>query len=458
MVRFLFRSESCTVKSRDFTSGNIAISMLLFSLPIVAGEILQNLYNSFDALIVGQSLGYEALAAVNVCGNIATILVNFFNGMSVGASVVVSKAFGSKNVELTRKTVQVAFTFSTILGIVLSILGIVFSAQLLSLAGVRQEYYSEAISYIRIYLAGLLFTVIFNNGAGILRALGDSQSPFIMLCICCVTNISLDILFVKMLGLGVQGAGFATMVAQGISALSVHYFITKRIESNCIDIKCLRIQGKKIVKAVLNVGTAAGIQGSVVAFSNLFLMRYINLFDAISVAGIGVAQKIDRFVILPSKAFGITMTTFVGQNLGAGKADRIEQSKKQCILLAMLITVFLGAVVSLFAAQLVSLFNDEPKVIEIGTAMVCSISLFYWLLPLREVYIGILRGYGNSRMPMILVLIGNVAVRQIFLAVSMASNQAVENIYYSYPIAWFGSSLLVLVYFLLVKNRMSNRE
>lgn len=442
---------------KDFTNGNIAISMLLFSLPIVAGELLQNLYNSFDALIVGNCVGYEALAAVNVCGNIATLLVNFFNGMSVGANVVVSKAYGSKDVQRLKTTVKVTFSFSTVLGIILSLAGIIFSNPLLKIAGVQPEYYLEAITYIRVYLAGLMFTVIYNNGAGILRAMGDSQTPFIILCVCCGTNIALDILFVDKLAKGIAGASFATIIAQGISAIAVYVAISKRICTSGIDFKCLNQQSKSTILAVSDIGTAAGIQGSLVALSNLFLMRYINMFDVHSVAGIGIAQKIDRFVILPSKAFGITMTTFVGQNLGANQQGRIKAGKNKCIFLAMLITMSLSMLIYFSAATLVRCFNDSPEVIEVGISMVKRIAPFYWILPIREVYIGLMRGYGNSRVPMILVLIGNIAIRQGYLAVSMAQKHILGNIYNCYPIAWICSSVLIIAYYIMIKNNLLSK-
>ena len=224
------------VKNVDFTKGPIVRSIIAFSLPIVMGELLQNLYNSVDALVVGNMVSRNALSAVTVSGVISNMVVNFFNGMSVGANVVISKAFGRGDPEELRRRIRITFSFAVMLGVALSLLGIIFTPQLLQLAGVQAEYYADALKYLRIYLAGLMFTVIYNNGAGILRAMGDAQTPFRILIISCCTNILLDVFFVAALKLGIVGVAMATVCSQALSVTLVYLAISRSQKERCIDI------------------------------------------------------------------------------------------------------------------------------------------------------------------------------------------------------------------------------
>lgn len=356
----------------DFTQGNIVGSMVLFSIPIVLGELFQNLYNSVDALVVGNLVSDSALAAVSVCSMIANLIVNFFNGVSVGSNVVVSHAFGEGDADELRRAVRVVFTFSTLLGVALSVLGIVFAPLLLDLTGALPEYYAEALTYLRIYLAGLMFTVIYNNGAGILRAIGNSTAPFYILVVSCLTNIVLDLVLV----------------------------------------------------AVFHMG----------------------------VAGIGVAQRLDRFIILPTKSVGMTMTTYVSQNLGAKRYDRVREGARKCAVLALCVTLSLCAVVYIFSEECVALFNKTPEVVSVGVAMMHVLVPFFWCMSLREVILGILRGYKLTKVPMVLSVLGMVAMRQIFLAVAMGHDRNIFYIYVCYPVAWFATLLMNVVYYLRMRK------
>lgn len=435
----------------DFTRGSIVRGIVAFSLPIVLGELLQNLYNSVDALVVGNLVSDTALAAVGVCGTISNLLVNFFNGVSVGSNVVVSRAFGKGDAAELQRSVRVVFTFSALLGVILSALGILLAPQLLRLTGALPEYYAEALTYLRIYLAGLMFTVIYNNGAGILRAVGNSQTPFYILVISCVTNIVLDIVLVAAFRLGVAGVGLATVISQFLSVALVYRAINRSTGIRCLAPDEMR-RGGPIIVSALDIGMAAGVQSALIAFSNLFVVRYMNLFDTASVAGIAIAQRLDKFIVLPAKSFGITMTTFVSQNLGGKHFERVRDGMKQCAAVAFGVTVALSALVFAFSEQCVRLFNRTPEVVSVGVAMMHVLIPFFWCMALREVLLGVLRGYGRSRMPMVLSLIGMVVLRQVFLAVAMGCSRSIVNIYVCYPLAWAATLLLLSGYYLLIRR------
>ncbi len=445
-----------TQKAVDFTKGNIVGGIVAFSLPIVLGELLQNLYNSVDALVVGNFAGKNALAAVTVGGVIANMVVMFFNGMSVGASVAISKAFGRGDPEALRFKVRVAFTFSLLLGVGLSLLGILLTPQLLDLAGTRPEYYAEALTYLRIYLAGLMFTVIYNNAAGILRAVGDSRTPFRILAFSCGVNIVLDVALTGALRLGVTGVALATVISQALSTLLAYRAIGRGQGTHCVDFGKLWRVGASTVREILSVGMAAGLQSALIGLSNIFVTRYMNLFSTASVAGIGIAQRIDRFVILPAKSFGITMTTFVSQNLGAGRDERIRDGRRQCMLTAVGVTLAFSALVYVFAHACVSLFNPEPEVVAVGVAMVRVMALMFWVMAVREVLLGYLRGYGRSFGPMVLSLVGMIGVRQAYLAATLRVPQPeIAHIYRCYPIGWAATTALLLIYYLAVRGKLA---
>lgn len=435
----------------DFTQGSILRAIVLFSTPIVMGELLQNLYSSVDALVVGNFVSDSALAAVTVSSVISTMVVNFFNGMSVGSNVAVSRSRGAEEKEALRRTIRIAFSLSVLMGVALSLLGILLTPQLLAVAGAQESYYREALNYLRLYLAGIAFTVIYNSGAGILRAMGDSRTPFLILASACGLNVALDILLVATLRMGVVGAALATVLAQMFSVVCVVAAIRKQTAARCLDFREL-VAGVETVRAIMDIGIAAGMQSALIGFSNIFVVRYMNLFSTEAVAGIGIAQRLDRFVILPIKSFGITMTTYVSQNLGARHYERIRIGVKHCLLASLCVTLTISLLVFVFARQCVAIFDPNEAVVSVGTAMVRILAPFLWTMGLRESLLGILRGYGKARVPMLLCLIGMVGFRQLFLAVSMSQNVNIFWLYTCYPVAWLATITMVVAYFFAVRR------
>ena len=438
----------------NFTTGGVIGKLILFSVPIIISELLQNLYNSVDSIVVGRFVSDAALAAVSVCTPIVQLMVGFFNGMSIGNTVVTAKAFGSGDEEATARAVRYAFSFSVALGVVVSVLGILLAPVFLDLTGCNEEIYGEAITYLRIYLAGLMFTVIYNAGTGILRAIGDSRTPLYILAFTSVLNIGLDVLFVAVFHWGTAGVGIATILAQGLSMLLVAAVLKSRIKSPCIAMKETWKYGRKTVLSSVSIGFSAGLQNALISFSNIFVWSYINRFPTGVAAGIGAANKVDRFVVLPCKSLAMTTTTFVSQNLGARNYERARKGFWYGFGLCAAVTLPLTALVYAFAPEAVGLFSQDAAVIAAGAGMTRYLSRLYILLVIRDVLLGYLRGYGRSRMPMILSLIGMVGIRQIFLAVATAGSSSLDIIYASFPIGWGAAMVLLLIYAGIVVKKM----
>lgn len=441
-------------KAINFTTGGVIGKLILFSIPIILSELLQNLYNSVDSIVVGRFVSDAALAAVSVCTPIVQLMVGFFNGMSIGNTVVTAKAFGSGDEEATARAVRYAFSFSVALGVFVSALGIILAPVFLDLTGCNEEIYGEAITYLRIYLAGLMFTVIYNAGTGILRAIGDSRTPLYILAFTSVLNIGLDVLFVAVFHWGTAGVGIATILAQGLSMLLVAAVLRRRIGSPCIAMQETWKYGRKTVLSSVSIGFSAGLQNALISFSNIFVWSYINRFPTGVAAGIGAANKVDRFVVLPCKSLAMTTTTFVSQNLGARNYERARKGFWYGFGLCSAVTLPLTALVYAFAPEAVGLFSRDAAVIAAGAGMTRYLSPLYIFLVVRDVLLGYLRGYGRSRMPMILSLIGMVVIRQIFLAVATARSGSLNIIYASFPLGWGAAMLLLLIYAAIVLKKM----
>lgn len=441
-------------KSINFTTGGIIKPLVLFAIPILAGEVLQNLYNSVDSLVVGNFVSATALAAVGVCNTLSQMIVGFFNGMSVGSTVAVARIYGRNGEESTASVIQHAFTFSVLLGIVLSIVGILLSPFLLSISGANEEIFAEALIYLRIYLAGLMFTVMYNSGAGILRAVGDSKTPFLVLTVSSILNIGLDIFLVTVLPWGTVGVALATVISQFISVVLIAKQINFKINKTCIAVKETMHYGWQTVRDVLGIGLSAGIQGAMISFSNLFVWRYINRFPTASVAGVTIAQRIDKFVHLPAKAFGQAATTFAGQNSGAENFERIRKGSLRILLLSWSVIYGIALLVYPNAGSLSALFNQDPVVVETSTSMMHAIIPLYSFMALREVLLGILRGCGKSTVPMILSLCGMIGIRQTYLAVVSRLSADIRVVFYSYPVGWGSTAVILLVYYFIIRKNI----
>lgn len=441
----------------DFTSGNIIAALVRFSIPIVIGELLQNLYNSVDALFVGNFLGHTELAAISECSSIANLLVGFFNGMSAGVISVVAHEVGRGDLERLELTKRTILTVALILGTCLAAIGIILSPQLLFLTGSEGELFVQALIYLRIYLIGLLFTVIYNMLSGILRGMGDSSTPLRILIICCLSNVFMDWFTLKVLGMGIEGVALATIVAQGVSVILAYRAV--RAGGRFLPFKFPELyENRGLVSRLFSIGLPSGLQNCLISISNLFIWRYINGFGVVPAAGIGVAMRLDKFVSMPCKSFGLTMTSFVSQNAGAENYKRNREGALKCLLMSIGVTMGLGAIVYIFAENLLALFNSDPEVIAVGAAMMHTIIPTYFLVGIRDSTLGVLRGYGKARVPMVLSLIGMVGVRQIYLALAYSFNPRVQIIFRCYPVAWVATASLLLIYLFVIRKKLHPEE
>ncbi|MBR0106344.1 MAG: MATE family efflux transporter, partial [Lachnospiraceae bacterium] len=372
----------------DFTEGGIISKLILFSIPLILGELFQNLYHSVDSLVVGNLVSDSALAAVNVCQPITNLLIAFFNGMSLGSSVLVSHVFGRGERDQIAPAMRTAFAFAIAAGLLLSAVGVIFSPQFLWMTDVNAEIYAEALLYLRICMIGTMFTVIYNIGAGVLRAVGDSRSPFLILVVSSLFNIGLDLLFVAVFRWDIAGVGIATVLSQFLSVLLVFRAMRRSEKDFRLDFRSLR-EHRSYVGEILSVGLPAGMQGSIVSISNIFIWRYVNSFDSTAVtAGVGVAMRLDKFVAMPVKSIGLAMTTFAGQNAGAGKHSRSRKGILSGFLVSFGVSVTMGIIVYLAAPFLVSLFNRNEEIVSIGVAMMRTIIPFYTTMAVREIFFG----------------------------------------------------------------------
>ena len=443
-------------KDVDMTEGNITRHIISFALPLLIGNVFQQLYNTVDTWVVGNYVSNEAFSAVGTVGPIINMLIGFFMGLSSGAGVVISQYYGAKRNQEVHDTVHTAMVMTIVMGVAFTAIGLGMTPFMLRLMNTPDNVLPESTAYLTIYFSGILGLMVYNIGAGILRAVGDSQRPFYFLVVCAVLNTVLDLLFVLVFHMGVEGVALATVIAQSTSALLV--VITLMKTDTCIK---LRLRDLKINFAMLGkifrVGIPAAIQMAITAFSNIFVQSYINYFGDNCMSGWTAYAKIDQLLFLPMQSIALASTTFVGQNLGCNQVERAKKGVSQALLIAIVSTVVLMIPVMAFASPVVAFFNGKAEVVEIGTMLLHWLSPFYVLCCFNQIYSGALRGAGNSRAPMIIMLSSFVAFRQLYLFVMARVCNEIIPIAMSYPAGWLLCSTLTAVYYHSVqlgKNRL----
>ena len=443
-------------KDVDMTEGNITRHIISFALPLLIGNVFQQLYNTVDTWVVGNYVSNEAFSAVGTVGPIINMLIGFFMGLSSGAGVVISQYYGAKRNQEVHDTVHTAMVMTIIMGVAFTAIGLAMTPFMLRLMNTPENVMPESTAYLTIYFSGILGLMVYNIGAGILRAVGDSQRPFYFLVVCALINTVLDLLFVLVFHMGVEGVALATVIAQSTSALLV--VITLMKTDTCIK---LRLRDLKINFAMLGkifrVGIPAAIQMAITSFSNIFVQSYINYFGDNCMSGWTAYAKIDQLLFLPMQSIALASTTFVGQNLGCNQVERAKKGVSQALLIAMVSTVVLMIPVMAFASPVVAFFNSKEEVVEIGTMLLHWLSPFYVLCCFNQIYSGALRGAGNSRAPMIIMLSSFVAFRQIYLFIMARAWNEIIPIAMSYPAGWLLCSTLTAIYYHSVqlgKNRL----
>ncbi len=434
-------------KDVDMTDGSIFRHLIMFAIPLLVGNVFQQLYNMVDTWVVGNYVSGEAFSAVGTVGPIMNLLIGFFMGFSSGAGVVISQYYGAKRYDKVHDALHTAIVMTFIFGVAFTAIGILMVPTMLNLMKTPADVMPEATEYLTIYFSGIIGLMVYNIGAGILRSVGDSKRPFYFLVVSAVTNTVLDLVFVLVFDMGVAGVALATIIAQGLSAILI--LITLLRTDSCIKlyISHLRLHGDMLGK-IVKLGIPAALQMAITSFSNIFVQSYINYFDKFAMGGWTAYSKIDQLILLPMQSISLASTTFVGQNLGKGNEQRARKGVSIALLLAVASTVILMIPVMIFAPQAVSFFNKEPAVVEFGTLFIRWLSPFYVLCCVNQIYAGALRGSGNTTAPMGIMLISFVLFRQAYLFV-MANyiSNTILPISMAYPAGWLLCSALMFVYF-----------
>lgn len=386
-------------ESTDLINGKIWKAILWFSIPMLVGNLFQQLYNTVDSYVVGNFVSSGALAAVGQSTPIINTLVGFFTGLATGAGVVIAQYFGGNHLNKMKKAIHTSIALTLILCVLFTILGIGLSKQILILIGSPDSVMAPASLYLRIYFGGISFVCIYNMGSGILRAVGDSKTPLYYLIVASIINIILDFVFVLYFHMGVAGAGWATFIAQGISALLVMIKLVFSKEIYKVEFKDISID-MPILKKIIEIGVPTALQQSIVSFSNVIVQSYINTFGANAVAGYTSYVKIDGFLQLPIQSFAMAITTFTGQNIGAHAIDRVKKGLRTTMAMTFGVTTIGVLIIYIFGEQLVGIFSSDPEVIKYGYLMARIFASGYLTLPVIQIISGALRGVGLSNIPM----------------------------------------------------------
>ena len=439
-------------KTWDMTQGTIWKHLLAFALPLMIGNLFQQLYNTVDSIVVGQFVSKQALAAVGSTTSIINMLVGFFSGVSVGAGVIISQRFGAKDPEGVHKAVHTTISLTLIIGLIGTVVGIVLAPIMLTLMKTPQDVFVEAKAYLQIYFGGISGLMLYNMGSGILRAVGDSRRPLYFLVFSSCVNIVLDLVFVLGFHMGVEGVAYATIIAQFSSAALIYFTLYRTHDVHRFHPKKLRIY-PEMVRSIIRVGLPAGLQQALTSFSNVFVQGYINSFGTNCVAGWSCYHRIDQFILLPMQSISMASTTFVGQNIGHRDLERTEKGIRTAVTLSIIVTGFLIGLVVIFCAPLIKIFNDDPGVVEYGVMFIRLISPFYLIICFNQIYAGALRGAGDAKAPMVIMLFSFVLFRQLYLAIGTQFINTEWFVGLGYPAGWIMCSTLQLLYYYKSKWR-----
>lgn len=439
------------------TEGCIWKHIVRFALPLALGYLFQQLYTTVDSIVVGNYVGKEALAAVGTTSPIINTLIGFFSGLATGGSVVIAKNYGAGNAKRVEKAVHTAITVILIFSVFATVLGVFMVPYMLNLMSTPVDVYDEAEAYLQIYFAGVSSLMIYNMGSAILRAVGDSVRPLCYLICSSFVNVVFDIIFVKYMSMGVAGAAYATILSQVISAILVLVSLTVSKGMYRLHWNRLRIE-MGVLKEIIYIGMPSALQQSITAFSNVFVQSYINAFGSSVMAGWSSYIKIDQFVVIPANSISMSITTFVGQNLGAFKAYRASKGTKISVGIAAAATAAVVAVLVAFAPQAIMLFNRETAVVECGTMLLRVMTPFYIVWSVNMILSGSLCGAGDTRMATLIKLFSFVIFRQIYLfAVSRLFPNVLFAVAIGYPIGWTLSAVLITVYYIRKNKEITAR-
>ena len=432
-------------KTRLMTEGGIFKNLLLFAVPLILGNLLQQLYNTADSIIVGNFLGSNALAAVGSSGSPIYLLIGFSQGVAVGAGVVVSQYLGAKDKKETRIAVHTSLAIAVILGLILTVGGIAVSRSLLIWMNTPEEVLGDAVTYMKLYFGGVLFSVVYNMAAGILNAAGNSRRSVIYLACASITNIILDLVLIAGLKMGVAGAAIATDISQLVSCVLSLRFLMKVDADYKVELSAIR-PDQRMTSRIIRIGLPTGIQNMVISLSNVLVQVSVNGYGAAAMAGFAAYMKVDGFNILPVLSFGMAATTFVGQNFGAGKIDRVKKGTFVTLGMCIVYTILTGILLLAFQDPIMHLFTGDEMVIAYGKICMLYFCPFYWMLGILQGLAGTVRGTGKSVPPMVVLLISLCLFRIVWIQFALPLFAGIEGVLLVYPVSWAVGAVLMVLY------------
>jgi len=433
--------------TRDMTHGNPYSLILAFALPIFLSQVFQQLYNTADAFIVGKHLGTEAFAAVSSSGTLIFLMVSFFTGGAMGAGVVISRYFGAGDRDKVSRAIHTALALGIVCSGILTFVGVIFTPQLLTWMKTDPDVMPEAVEYFRFYFLGSFAMVMYNICKGIMNAVGDSRRPLYYLIFSSLINIALDWLFIDGFEWGVWSAAAATVISQFASLVLCMIHLLRPGQVFSVSLRRIRFHGD-MLREIVRYGLPSGVQNSVIALANVIVQTNINSFGKLATSAYGAHSKIEGFAFLPITSFNMAITTFISQNLGAGKHERAKIGARFGIIAAVVLAELVGIVYYRFAPQFVGFFDNTAKVVEYGTLQARTASLFYFLLAFSHSVAAVCRGAGKAFVPMLVMLSVWCVFRIAYITVVMHFYDSIVHIYRAYPITWAISSVIYLVYYL----------
>ena len=432
-------------KTMLMTEGVIWKQFLLFSVPLLIGNLFQQLYNTVDSVVVGNFIGSEALAAVGSSNSLINLIIGMFLGIATGAGVIISQYYGAGDEQKLSWAVHTCIALSLIGGVALSILGVLASPLILKWMGTPEDVMEGSVVYLRIFFSGSLFNLVYNMTAGVLRAVGDSRRPLYYLAVSSAVNVVLDLVFVVGFQMGIAGAAWATIIAQAVSALLALVALMRTQDIYRVDLKKLKID-VRMMKRILAIGIPSGIQQSIISLSNVIVQSNINIYGSAAMAGYGASSKIDGFVTLPLQSFCIAATTFTGKNIGAKNNKSVIHGIFQGNAISLIYTLILSPILLWRSEDVLRIFGSDPAVLEYGKISMTILIPLYSVLSIHQILMGTLRGAGKTMVTMMIGL-GNMCVlRMIYINGIVPFFHSFEAVMLCYPITWFSTMVMDILY------------
>ena len=437
------------------TVGSVPKKMLMFAIPVFFSNLFQQLYNAADSLIVGNFIGEEALAAVSSSGSLIQLLTGFINGVAMGAGVLIARYYGAQDEKKMERAVHTTVALGVAAGLLLTVVGVLLTPQILRWMGTPETVLPSSVAYFRTYFMGSIAVILYNIGASILQSVGDSRSPMKYLITASLTNIALDLLFVAVLHMGVASAAIATIISQILSAFLAFRKLMRVDAMYKVTLRKVRFD-MPMLKEIITLGIPSGVQNSVISLANVIVQANINAFGADAMAGCGTYYKLEGFAFLPVTCFALALSTFISQNIGAERYDRVKAGMKFGLICSPVLAECIGVLFFTLAPYLIGAFNSNPDVIAFGVRQARTLSLFYCLLSYSHCCAGILRGFGRPIIPMIVMLSDWCVFRIIYITIAVRIIPEIQVVFWAYPLTWTISTVLFTLYLRKIRFPVSS--